>query len=125
MDKRSEKEIIRFYDRLPSKQLSAAPPACCHLANRLIAKSGHAPKRLAPPGASEPNSADLVADTMSTSVRKGYAHFKLCKFNKVAIFNGFELFQVTCFSRPCTLSSHNAFIWAFTVKAAQSELKRV
>ena len=34
------------------------PAVCCHLANRLIAKSGHAPKRMALPGASEPNSGD-------------------------------------------------------------------
>ena len=59
---------------------------------------------------------------MSTSVRKEYAHFKDSKFNKVAIFNGIELIQVECSSRPCTLSLYNAFMWTVSVKAGQSEL---
>ena len=49
-------------------------------------------------------------------------HFKVCKVNKVAIFNGIELIQVACSSLPCTLSLYNAFTWTVSVKAGQSEL---
>ena len=56
---------------------------------------------------------------MSTSVRKEYAHFNYCKFNKVAIFNGIVLNQVACSSLPCTLSLYNAFMWTVSVKAGQ------
>ena len=47
---------------------------------------------------------------MSTSVRKEYAHFKDCQFNKVAIFNGIGLIQVACSSLPCTLSLYFGFL---------------
>ena len=56
---------------------------------------------------------------MSTSVRKEYAHFKDCKFNKVTIFNGIVLIQVACSSLPCTLSLYNAFMWTVSLKAGQ------
>ena len=65
----------------------------------------------------EPNSMGKMC-----SVRKEYAHFKDSKLNKVAIFNGIELIQVACSSRPCTLSLYNAFMWTVSVKAGQSEL---
>ena len=65
---------------------------------------------------------DPPLDTMSTSVWKGYADFKVCKFNKVAIFNGIVLIQVACSSLPCTLSLYNAFMSTVSVKAGQSEL---
>ena len=64
----------------------------------------------------------LVADTLSTSVPKVSAHFKVCKINKVAIFNGIELIQVACSSLPYILSLYNAFMWKVSVKAGQSEL---
>ena len=48
-----------------------------------------------------------------------YAHFKDCKFNKVAIFNGIVLIQVACSSLSCTLSLYNVFMWTVSVKAGQ------
>ena len=84
--------------------------------------SGHAPKRLA----------RQAPENRIVATRRGYnehigpesiGHFKLCKENKVAIFNGIELIQVACSSLPCTL--YNAFMWKVSVKAGQSELKRV
>ena len=56
---------------------------------------------------------------MSTSVRKEYANFKDCKFNKVAIFNGIILILVACSSLPCTLSLYNVFMSTISVKAGQ------
>ena len=43
------------------------------------------------PGASEPNSGDSSWIEMSTSVERAYAHFKVCKVDKVAIFYGIVL----------------------------------
>ena len=63
--------------------------------------------------------ATRIADTMSTSARKEYAHFKDCKFNKVATVNGIVLIQVACSSLPCTLSLYNAFMWTVSIKAGQ------
>ena len=58
---------------------------------------------------------------MSTSVRKEYAHFKDCKFNKVAIFNGIVLIQVACSSLQCTHSLDNAFMWTVSVNVGQKQ----
>ena len=121
MEKRIEKERIRFYDthRADLCVVARFLPFVWSEEWWAYSESGHARNvwlHLAPQ--------NRIVVT-STSVRKGYAHLKVCKFNKVAIFNGIILIQVACSSLPCTLSLYNAFMWTVSVKAGQSDLKRV
>ena len=95
MDKRSEKEIVRFYFMTGIYRADMCAVARClpfvwseTCVMHVNHVDGYPSKQLRNVWHYLALQNQLVADTMSTSVREEYAHFKDCKFNKVAIFNG-------------------------------------